>query len=106
MRAFRVHQATIVCKADGKAALCADHAQYDMVNVVSRICGHGGCTKQPSYGKAGGKAELCADHAKDGMVNVVTRRRCGDGGCTKRPSYGKAAVRRQSCVLIMPRTAW
>ena len=64
---------------------------------MPKKCGHGDCTKQPSYGKIGGKAELCAEHAENGMVNVV-KKRCDHSGCTKGPSYGKVGGKAELCI--------
>ena len=59
------------------------------MNVISKRCGHPGCTKQPLYGvEVSKKAEFCAGHKKEGMVNINNNKRCGHPGCNKQPSYG------------------
>ncbi len=67
-----------------------------MVDVVSKRCAHGGCTKVPSYGKVGGNAEYCSEHADDGMVDVRSKR-CAHADCTTRPSCGKAGGKAEYC---------
>ena len=90
-----MQQEAVVRQGWGKAELCAEHADEDMVNVCKKRCGHSGCTTRPSYGNVGGKAELCAKHADEDMVDA-RKKRCGHRGCNARPSYsdvrGKAVV--------------
>lgn len=75
------------------AELCAEHAEYGMLDVRNPVCDHSLCAKQPSYGEAG------AERAKGNMVNDVVHRRCAHhGGCNKRPSYDAAGSRkRETC---------
>ena len=59
-----------------------------MENIVSKRCGHEGCTKHPSFGMPGDRtATRCAAHKLEGMENIKSKR-CGHDGCTKQPAFG------------------
>lgn len=60
------------------AVSCAQHAEYEMVNVRKQGCGHSGYTK-PSYGNvygnvASNSVEIGGEHAEGGMVHVCQQR--------------------------------
>ncbi|CAM9729124.1 unnamed protein product, partial [Ectocarpus fasciculatus] len=38
-----------------KVEFCSQHAQKGMISVVTKRCGHPGCTKRPSYDSTGSK---------------------------------------------------
>ncbi len=45
-----------------------------MVNVVSKMCNHPGCYKQPSFNFPDTKPAIkCVGHKEEGMVNVSWR---------------------------------
>jgi hypothetical protein len=66
------------------------HADPDMVNTVSKLCGAGDiepCVKRPTYGWPGtNKALRCKEHAQPGMRDVA-HSWCSEGQCDKRGKY-------------------
>ena len=73
---------------------CAAHKLGGMVNEVSKVCEHEGCTKIPSFGNPGEKGvRFCAAHKLRGMVDVRASKRPAadaeeEGATTERPASG------------------
>eukprot|EP00903_Cladosiphon_okamuranus_P018710 g17223.t1 len=60
-------------RAGGKAEVCAEHAEDEMVDVLKKKCGHGGCDKLPSYGKVVGKPEAEVVLLRQNWIRRATR---------------------------------
>lgn len=58
-----------------------------MVDVVSKLCEHLGCTRRPSFNVRDCKTTIyCNQHAKSGTVDVHNKR-CSYGSCATRPNF-------------------
>jgi hypothetical protein len=73
-----------------KAEYCAAHKTDEMVNVVSKLCEHEGCTSvNPVFNIKGSKTgKFCSIHKSDNMVDVK-HKRCKYEGCDIQAAYGR-----------------
>jgi hypothetical protein len=69
----------------GKPIRCKNHKEE--YKLVSRLCQHPGCQKQPNYNYPGETTALfCSSHKLENMVDIK-HKRCNHDGCQKIPIY-------------------